>query len=88
VVPVSTPIPRPRFRPRYSTGDKIIRWFSYLHFGNFGGWPSKALWVIIGLGPAFLFVTGALMWWNRVIWPRYIIHPWQSKSTSRSPLRR
>jgi len=69
VVPVSTPIPRARFRPKYSTGDKIIRWFSYLHFGNFAGWPSKALWVIIGLAPAFLFVTGALMWWNRVISP-------------------
>jgi uncharacterized iron-regulated membrane protein len=69
VLAVSTPIPRARFRPKYSTGDKIIRWFSYLHFGNFGGWPSKALWVIIGLAPAFLFVTGALMWWNRVISP-------------------
>jgi uncharacterized iron-regulated membrane protein len=50
-------------------GEKIIRWFSYLHFGNFGGWPSKAVWVILGLAPAFLFVTGALMWWNRVLWP-------------------
>ena len=50
-------------------GEKIIRWFSYLHFGNFGGWPSKAVWVILGLVPAFLFVTGALMWWNRVLWP-------------------
>ena len=70
VIPVSTPTPRPRFvRPNYSTGDKIIRWFSYLHFGNFGGWPSKALWVIIGLAPAFLFVTGVLMWWNRVLGP-------------------
>jgi uncharacterized iron-regulated membrane protein len=79
VIPVSTPAPRPRFRPVYSTGDKIIRWFSYLHFGNFGGWLSKAIWVIIGLAPAFLFVTGALMWWNRVLWPslhgRYIIRP-------------
>jgi len=70
VMPVSTPpAPRPRFRPKYSTGDKIIRWFSYLHFGNFGGWPSKALWVVIGLAPAFLFVTGVLMWWNRVLGP-------------------
>jgi uncharacterized iron-regulated membrane protein len=70
VIPVSTPTARPpRFRPKFSTGDKIIRWFSYLHFGNFGGWPSKVLWVIIGLAPAFLFVTGALMWWNRVLGP-------------------
>lgn len=72
VIAVATPTPRPRFRPRYSTGDKIIRWFSYLHFGNFGGWPSKALWVIIGLAPAFLFVTGALMWWNRVLGPALV----------------
>jgi uncharacterized iron-regulated membrane protein len=56
-------------RPNPSTGDKIIRWFSYLHFGNFAGWPSKALWVVIGLAPAFLFVTGVLMWWNRVLSP-------------------
>jgi uncharacterized iron-regulated membrane protein len=69
VIQAATPRPRRRFQPRYSTGDKIIRWFSYLHFGNFGGWPSKALWVIIGLAPAFLFVTGVLMWWNRVLGP-------------------
>ena len=68
-IPVSTPVIRPRFRPRLSTGDKIIRWFSYLHFGNFGGWPSKALWTIIGLVPALLFATGLLMWWNRVFGP-------------------
>jgi len=68
-IPVSTPAARPRFRPRLSTGDKIVRWFSYLHFGNFGGWPSKAIWTLIGLAPAFLFATGLLMWWNRVIAP-------------------
>lgn len=70
-IPVDEPAARPpRFlRPKFSTGDKIIRWFSYLHFGNFGGWPAKALWVVIGLVPAFLFVTGVLMWWNRVVAP-------------------
>jgi uncharacterized iron-regulated membrane protein len=57
------------FRPKLTTGDQVIRWISYLHFGNFGGWPSKALWVVIGLAPAFLFVTGVLMWWNRVLAP-------------------
>ncbi|MBV9768940.1 MAG: PepSY domain-containing protein [Bryobacterales bacterium] len=61
---------RPRFiRPKLSIGDKIVRWFSYLHFGNFGGWGSKALWVVVGLAPAFLAVTGVLMWWNRVLSP-------------------
>jgi|SRR5579871_823375 len=59
---------RPRRAPvRLSTGDKIVRWFTYLHFGNFAGWRTKALWVFLGLIPSFLFVTGALMWWNRVV---------------------
>jgi uncharacterized iron-regulated membrane protein len=89
-VTVSTPASRPRYRPKYSTGDKIIRWFSYLHFGNFGGWLSKTAWTVIGLGPAFLFVTGALMWWNRVLGPRarYIIAPWQPPRPSSPDSRR
>ena len=62
-------IPRRRYRPNYSTGDMIIRWLTWLHFGNFAGWRTKALWVILGLSPAFLFFTGTLMWWNRVLSP-------------------
>jgi uncharacterized iron-regulated membrane protein len=44
---------------------------NYLHFGEFfaSDWPLKVVWVVIGLAPAFLFVTGALMWWNRVLRP-------------------
>jgi uncharacterized iron-regulated membrane protein len=89
VIPASTPPPHPRFRPKYSTGDKIIRWFSYLHFGNFGGWPSKAIWAIIGLAPAFLFVTGLIMWWNRVLSPAArrvynCLKSWQRKSAHSS----
>jgi uncharacterized iron-regulated membrane protein len=56
-------------RRNYSFGDQIVRWFSFLHFGNFAGWRVKALWVVLGLAPAFLFVTGTLMWWNRVLSP-------------------
>jgi uncharacterized iron-regulated membrane protein len=52
-----------------SRGDKIVRWFTLLHFGTFGGWPVKALWTLLGLAPAVLFVTGFLMWWNRVLRP-------------------
>jgi len=62
--------PRPRRRrppPHYSTGDKIVRWFTYLHFGNFAGPKTKTLWVILGLAPVGLFITGVLMWWNRVL---------------------
>jgi uncharacterized iron-regulated membrane protein len=65
-----SPAPRPRRRrppPKRSPGDIFLRWFYYLHFGNFGDWPVKALWVVLGLTPPFLFATGALMWWNRVL---------------------
>jgi uncharacterized iron-regulated membrane protein len=61
--------PRRRFRPHFSTGDKIVRWLTYLHFGNFAGWKVKAVWTALGLAPVFLFFTGALMWWNRVLSP-------------------
>jgi len=89
LIPVDAATTRPRFvRPKLSTGDQIIRWFSYLHFGNFGGWLSKAAWVIIGLAPAFLFVTGLLMWWNRVLSPAarrvYNLRSWQRKSAHSS----
>jgi uncharacterized iron-regulated membrane protein len=57
---------RPR-RRRGSLGDEIVRWFTYLHFGNFGNWPVKAIWTVLGLAPPALLVTGVLMWWNRVV---------------------
>ena len=50
-------------------GDTVLYWFAYLHFGRFAGWPSKILWAIVGLAPPVMFVTGALMWWNRVLTP-------------------
>ncbi len=37
-----------------------------LHFGRFNT-LTETLWTILGLVPAVLFVTGALMWWNRVL---------------------
>jgi len=52
---------------RRSAGDNFIRWIYYLHFGNFAGPKTKTLWVVLGLLPVLLFVTGAIMWWNRVL---------------------
>jgi uncharacterized iron-regulated membrane protein len=56
-------------RRKLNAGQKTIRWMNYLHYGSFGGWGVKSLWVVLGLVPPFLFVTGALMWWNRVLGP-------------------
>ncbi|MGH9524394.1 MAG: PepSY domain-containing protein, partial [Terriglobales bacterium] len=54
---------------RRSAGDNFIHWIYYLHFGNFAGSKTKAVWVVLGLLPVILFVTGAIMWWNRVLSP-------------------
>jgi uncharacterized iron-regulated membrane protein len=63
-------------------GDRIIYWLAYLHFGRINGigipcsgpglcdQATKADWAIFGLAPAVMFVTGAIMWWNRVLRPR------------------
>ena len=62
--------PRARRRrppPNYSTGDLVVRWSSWLHFGNFAGVKTKILWIVLGLIPPFLFVTGFIMWWVRVV---------------------
>lgn len=67
--PIGVPRPFRRIRRPQTTGQKILRGFSAAHYGTFGGWPVKALWVILGLLPGVLFLTGVLMWWNRVLAP-------------------
>jgi hypothetical protein len=65
-------------------GDQFIYWLAFLHFGRINGigipcggpglcdQSTKAIWAIFGLAPAAMFVTGAIMWWNRVLRPRYL----------------
>ena len=46
--------------------DDTIAGLVRLHFGRaYGPWV-EALWVILGLAPCALFITGTLVWWNRV----------------------
>lgn len=62
------PLTRLPRRP-VTLGGRILRGFSYAHYGNFGGWPVKVLWVLLGFVPVVLFGTALLMWWNRVLSP-------------------
>lgn len=51
-----------------SAGDAVFAWIAPLHFGTFGGGlPVYILWLVLGLSPAVLGVSGMLMWWNRVL---------------------
>jgi uncharacterized iron-regulated membrane protein len=59
--------------------DQIIYWLAFLHFGRVNGigipcsgpgvcdQTTKAVWALFGLAPGAMFVTGAIMWWNRVL---------------------
>jgi uncharacterized iron-regulated membrane protein len=61
------------------TVDQLIYWLAYLHVGRINGigilcrgpglcdQTNKLIWAVFGLTPAAMFVTGALMWWNRVV---------------------
>jgi uncharacterized iron-regulated membrane protein len=35
-----------------------------LHFGTFAGRASQWAWFVAGLVPAFLFASGAWLWWR------------------------
>ncbi len=59
-------------------GDHITYWIAILHFGRINGiglpcrgpgvcdQATKAIWAVFGLAPAAMFISGAILWWNRV----------------------
>ena len=61
----ATPGPR-------TAGDLVMAWVAPLHVGNFGGLGIRIAWLVLGLAPALLFVTGFIMWWTRVVRTRWI----------------
>ena len=59
-------------------GDTIVAWLGPLHTGHFGGPVVNAVWALLGLAPAALAMTGAVMWWNR------LIVPWRRRAARRA----
>ncbi len=67
-------------------GDRIIYWLAFLHFGRVNGigipcsgpgfcdTATKCVWATFGLAPAAMFLTGAVMWWNRVV-RKWLLRP-------------
>jgi uncharacterized iron-regulated membrane protein len=60
LIDLADPDPEDAHRP----GEQLLYQLVTLHFGRFGGWPVRMLWVVLGLLPALLFVTGFLTWWK------------------------
>jgi uncharacterized iron-regulated membrane protein len=55
-----------------TAGDLIMAWVAPLHVGNFGGLGVRIAWLVLGLSPPMLFVTGFIMWWTRVVRSRWM----------------
>lgn len=59
--------------------DKVLYWVAFSHFGRINGiglpcsgpglcdQSVKAVWALFGAAPAVMFVSGAVLWWNRVL---------------------
>ena len=66
--------PFDELNPVERVGDTVSYWFAYLHFGRFGGYVPgcergmacdqalKAVWALIALAPAFLAISGVVLW--------------------------
>jgi uncharacterized iron-regulated membrane protein len=45
---------------------RAVLFMGPLHFGTFAGNWSKIAWILVGLSPGVLFITGFIMWWRRI----------------------
>lgn len=48
-------------------GTRIVRNLAPVHFGEFGGLPTRMAWLVLGLAPGLLFFTGFLIWRKKAI---------------------
>jgi uncharacterized iron-regulated membrane protein len=57
----------PATTPARTAGDVVMGWVGPLHVGNFGGNGIRVAWLLLGIAPPLLFITGSIMWWIRVV---------------------
>jgi uncharacterized iron-regulated membrane protein len=46
-------------------GEGLMTFLVDTHFGRFGGVWGRTTWVVVGLAPAILFLTGFWIWWQQ-----------------------
>jgi len=47
--------------------DSWLLFLVKIHFGRFGDLWGRLTWVMLGLLPAVMFITGFILWWQRVV---------------------
>lgn len=48
-----------------NTGNSYLSWVTPLHYGTFGGWPTRILACVGSLMLPVMFVSGFIIWWSR-----------------------
>jgi len=56
---------KPRIGLTPSLGNTLLDLMSPLHFGDFAGLPSKAIWFSLGIASAYVILSGLLLWAQR-----------------------
>ncbi|MEM9168356.1 MAG: PepSY-associated TM helix domain-containing protein [Pseudomonadota bacterium] len=56
---------KPLLGAKPSLGNAVFAWVGPLHFGNFAGLMSKAIWVALGLATCYVTLTGLQLWTQR-----------------------
>jgi uncharacterized iron-regulated membrane protein len=46
-------------------GNSYLSWLTPIHYGTFGGMPTRILALLGGLTPLLLYITGFIIWWPR-----------------------
>lgn len=46
-------------------GNSYLSWLTPIHYGTFGGMPTRILALLGGLMPLLLYITGFIIWWPR-----------------------
>lgn len=64
---------KPDFGLAPSTASVLVGVIAPLHFGNFAGWLSKAVWLALGFAAVYVSLTGLLLWCER----RREVRAWQ-----------
>ena len=47
-------------------GEATLQSLYMLHSGSAGGWLTRTIWAMSGLGTSFLAITGMMMWWKGI----------------------
>jgi len=66
-----------------SPGVASLRGLQALHYANYGGAPLQWLYFLLGLGGAFLFYSGNLLWVEARRKRRQLAQPWRTHALAR-----